>query len=94
MKRHSIAHSWDFHECDQWDCLYCEIARRCPYGKAVAELSDFCRLQESCPSRVTVECGEIASSEFEESLMEIYGPDAEVTADELAVYMRIHKWFG
>ncbi len=90
MKEHRITDQWDLQEPDQWDCLYCKIARRCPYGQAVVELRDFCRLQESCPIRETVECGEIASSQIETCLLEIYGHDALETANELAVYMRIH----
>jgi hypothetical protein len=90
MKGDPIAYQRDFQEPDQWDCLYCKIARRCPYGQAVMELRDFCRLQESCPIREPVECGEIVSSQIETCLLEIYGHDALVTANELAVYMRIH----
>lgn len=77
---------------DQWDCLYCKLATRCPYGQAVVEQRDFCRLLESCPIREPVECGEIVSSEIETCLLEIYGHDALVTTNELAVYMRIHMY--
>lgn len=90
MKGHRIAYQRDFQEPDQWDCLYCRIARQCPYGQAVVELRDFCRLQASCPIREPLECGEILSSEIETCLQEIYGHDPLTTMNELAVYMRIH----
>ncbi|MGO9122216.1 MAG: hypothetical protein ACLQPD_31965 [Desulfomonilaceae bacterium] len=72
MEGHRIAY--------QWDCLYCRIARRYPYGQAVVELRDFYRLQASCPIKEPLECGEIVSSEIETCLLEIYGHDALVTA--------------
>ena len=91
MNRDGLLYHWDHRqEPDQWDCLYCKLVTKCPYGQAVVELRDFCRLQEVCPIRKPVECGEIVSSEIETCLLEIYGHDALVTTNELAVYMRIH----
>lgn len=90
MKGDPIAYRRDFQEPDQWDCLYCKRAKQCAYGQAVVELRDFYRLQASCPIKEPVECGEIVSSEIEACLLETYGHDALLTANELAVYMRIH----
>ena len=93
MNSDGALYDWDHQqEPDQWDCLYCKLVKTCPYGQAVVGLSDFCRLQEICPIREPVECGEIVSSEIETRLLEIYGHDALVTTNELAVYMKIHTY--
>jgi len=86
-----VSRGWDHQEePDPWDCLYCKLVTKCPYGQAVVKSRDFCRLREACPIREPVEGGEIVSSEIETCLLEIYGHDAPATTNELAVYMRIH----
>lgn len=91
MSRDGVFHDRsDQQEPDQWDCLYCKLVTKCPYGQAVVETRNFCRLQEVCPIREPVECGEIVSSEIETCLLEIYGHGALLTTNELAAYMRIH----
>ena len=95
MCRDLVLGGWDHHEeSDQWDCLYCKLVAECPYGQAVVELRDFCRLRETCPIRQPVECGEIVSPAIEACLLKMYGHDALSTTNELAIYMKIHTWIA
>ena len=79
------------YDLDEWDCLYCELVKTCPYGKAVMGQKEFCRLQASCPERIPMSYEGDMPPEIEQCLLDIYGCEHLESTDELRIFLKIHN---